>query len=56
MNDRLWVISVDFGRWSFSYESMWVLRSPRAKRISGFRKFRLVPLKDFFDSIGQKLT
>jgi uncharacterized membrane protein len=23
------------GRWSFSYESMWVLRSPRAKRISG---------------------
>jgi hypothetical protein len=23
------------GRWSFLYESMWVLRSPRAKRISG---------------------
>ena len=26
-------------------------QSPRAKRISGFRQFRLVPLKDFFDSI-----
>jgi hypothetical protein len=23
------------------------------KRISGFKKIRLVPLKDFFDSIGQ---
>jgi hypothetical protein len=32
---------------------MWSLASRRTKRISGFRKFRLVPLKDFFDSIGQ---
>jgi len=33
---------------------MWSLTSRRTKRISGFRKLRLLPLKDFFDSIGQK--
>jgi hypothetical protein len=32
---------------------MWSLTSRRMKRISGFKKIRLVPLKDFFDSIGQ---
>src|SRR5437899_10740058 len=32
---------------------MWSLTSPRTKRISSFRKFRLLPPKDFFDSIGQ---
>src|SRR4029077_8932260 len=31
---------------------MWSLTSRRTKRISGFRKFRLLPVKDFFDSIG----
>ncbi len=32
---------------------MWSLTSLRTKRISSFRKFRLLPPKDFFDSIGQ---
>src|SRR6266481_6240997 len=32
---------------------MWSLTSPRTKRISSVRKFRLLPPKDFFDSIGQ---
>ena len=35
---------------------MWSLTSLRTKRISSFRKFRLLPPKDFFDSIGQKQT
>jgi hypothetical protein len=35
------------GRWLFSYESMWVLRSPRANRISGFKIFVLHPKKNF---------
>ena len=30
---------------------MWSLTSLRKKRISSFRKFRLLPPKDFFDSI-----
>src|SRR5207237_7135835 len=30
---------------------MWSLTSLRTKRISSFRKFRLLPPKDFFDSI-----
>ena len=32
---------------------MWSLTSLRTKRISSFRKFRLLPPKDFFDSICQ---
>ena len=32
---------------------MWSLTSLRTKRMSSFRKFRLLPPKDFFDSIGQ---
>ena len=36
--------------------TMWSLASRRTKRISGFKKIRLVPLKDFFDSIGQTET
>jgi hypothetical protein len=32
---------------------MWSLTSLRTKRIRSFRKFRLLPPKDFFDSIGQ---
>ena len=35
---------------------MWSLTSPRMKLISGFRKFRSYPSKDFFDSIAQKQT
>src|SRR5437667_7104208 len=33
---------------------MWSLTSLRTKRMSSFRKFRLLPPKDFFDSIGQR--
>ena len=33
---------------------MWSLTSLRTKRMSSFRKFRLLPPKDFFESIGQK--
>src|SRR5437773_2474098 len=35
---------------------MWSLTSLRTKRISSFRKFRLLPPKDFFDSIDPKRT
>jgi hypothetical protein len=35
---------------------MWSLTSRRTKRIGGFRKFRLLPVKDFFDSIDPNLT
>jgi len=35
---------------------MWSLTSPRAKRISGSRKFRSSGEKDFFNTIGTKLT
>jgi hypothetical protein len=44
------------GRWSFLYESMWVLRSPRTKRISGLQSLRTSPEKDFFDSIDPNRT
>jgi hypothetical protein len=33
-------------------ETMWSLTSPRAKRISGPKKFRSSPEKDFFNTIG----
>src|SRR5215475_8549590 len=36
---------------SFFRDTMWSLTSPRTKRIGSFRKFRLLPPKDFFDSI-----
>ena len=39
------------GPWSFLYETMWSLISPRAKRISGPRKFRSSPKKDFCNNI-----
>jgi hypothetical protein len=32
---------------------MWSLTSLRTKRIKSFRTFRVLPPKDFFDSIGQ---
>jgi hypothetical protein len=35
---------------------MWSLTSLRTKRISSFRKFRLLPPKDFFDSIDPQRT
>jgi hypothetical protein len=35
---------------------MWSLTSLRTKRIRSFGKFRLLPPKDFFDSIGQTET
>jgi len=35
---------------------MWSLTSLRVKRIGGFRKFRLLPPKDFFDSIDPNAT
>jgi hypothetical protein len=37
-------------------ETMWSLASPRAKRISGPKKFRSSPKKDFFNTIGAKRT
>jgi hypothetical protein len=36
------------GRWSFLRETMWSLTSPRAKRISGPKKFRSSPKKALF--------
>jgi len=35
---------------------MWSLTSLRTKRMSSFRKFRLLPPKDFFDSIDPQRT
>jgi hypothetical protein len=35
---------------------MWSLTSPRAKRISGPKKFRSSPKKDFFNTIGHNRT
>ena len=35
---------------------MWSLTSLRTKRMSSFRKFRLLPPKDFFDSIDPNRT
>jgi hypothetical protein len=39
---------------SFLCETMWSLTSPRAKRISGPKKFRSSPKKDFFNTIRAK--
>jgi hypothetical protein len=41
-------------RWSFWYETMWSLMSPRAKRISGPKKSRSSAKKDFCNKIGAK--
>jgi hypothetical protein len=38
----------------FLCETMLSLASPRAKRISGPKKFHSSPKKDFFNSIRQK--
>jgi hypothetical protein len=35
---------------------MWSLTSLRTKRIGSFRKFRLLPPKDFFNSIDPEQT
>jgi hypothetical protein len=42
------------GPWSILDESIWSLTSPRVKRISGSKKFRSSPQKDFFNTIGGK--
>jgi hypothetical protein len=39
------------GPWSFFWQAMWSLTSLSAKRISGPRKFRSSPAKDFCNSI-----
>ena len=39
------------GPWSILDETMWSLTSPLAKRISGSKKFRLSPQKDFCNNI-----
>src|SRR5882724_4632371 len=44
------------GRWSCFCETMWSLTSPRAKRISGPKKFRSSPQKDFFNTIDHQRT
>ena len=44
------------GPWSILDVSIWSLTSPRVKRISGSRKFRSSPQKDFFNSIGHEPT
>jgi hypothetical protein len=44
------------GPWSILDESIWSLTSPRVKRISGSKKFRSSPQKDFFNSIGPERT
>ena len=40
------------GPWSILDESIWSLTSPRVRRISGSKKFRSSPQKDFFNTIG----
>src|SRR5467141_990518 len=44
------------GPWSILDESIWSLTSPRVKRISGSKKFRSSPQKDFFNTICQRAT
>jgi hypothetical protein len=39
---------------SISDETIWSLRSPRGKRISGSNNFRSAPQKDFCNNICQK--
>jgi hypothetical protein len=43
------------GPWSISDGSIWSLMSPRVKRISGSKKFRSSPQKDFFNTIWGKV-
>jgi hypothetical protein len=38
------------------HEVVWSLTSTRANRISGYKKFRASPKKDFFNTIGAKRT
>src|SRR6185503_8285020 len=40
------------GSWSILDETIWSLTSPLVKRISGSRKFRSSPQKDFCNNIG----
>ena len=44
------------GPWSILDETIWSLTSPRVNRISGSKKFRSSPQKDFFNSIGATRT
>ena len=44
------------GPWSILDETMWSLTPPLAKRISGAKKFRLSPQRDFCNNICQKQT
>ena len=44
------------GPWPILNGSIWPLTSPCAKRISGSKKFRSSPQKDFFNTIGTKPT
>jgi|SRR6185436_3365445 hypothetical protein len=44
------------GPWSILDETMWSLTSPRAKRISGCKKFRSSPQKDFCNNIDPEQT
>src|SRR5712671_2159229 len=40
------------GPWSILDETIWSLTSPLVKRISGSKKFRSSPQKDFCNNIG----
>jgi hypothetical protein len=42
--------------WSILDETIWSLTSPLVKRISGSKKFRSSPQKDFCNNIGEKPT
>jgi hypothetical protein len=42
--------------WSILAESIWSLTSPLVKRISGSKKFRSSPQKDFCNNIGTSRT
>jgi hypothetical protein len=44
------------GPWSILDETIWSLTSPLVKRISGSKKFRSSPQKDFCNNICQMLT
>src|SRR6478752_5600636 len=44
------------GPWSILDESIWSLTSPRVQRISGSKKFRSPPQKDFCNNICQFRT
>src|SRR5260370_17742042 len=44
------------GRWSFWYETIWSLTSPRVKRISASKIFPSTPQQDFCNNICHKQT